>query len=576
MSVREYVGARYVPIVVGEWDNTRTYEPLMVVTHHGNSYTSRQYVPVGIDIANESYWILSANYNAQVEQYRSEVAQYKAIVDGTVIPAVNKNTRDITNLTKSTVKKIDNVASMVADESISVGDVVKTKGFYEPNDKGSSYYLIINEDITPNGFDSFECRNGIAKLMHTGVIYLEQLGFNESSGNDLLSYAFNHYDIDGNDNNINVSNTINISEAHRIENCNFTMAFTPTDSLTYILNFNADAYVRNCKFKYHEATGPYAGAIIVQQVNATICGCSFDGFAYNITKAYTTENAITDLYVNNIKSKNCRCVIHLSNCRANISNVIAIGTFKTNLLSNVFYVRSDVNAQFSNIEVSDYDGSVFHCNRYVGDTPTPEFSASDPHKSFVNAVNVTATNTPRLVDLNSWCDIVLTNCVANYKSTNRASIEFRNGLGTIKISNSSIYSILSTGTNPLPSNERSIYVSNCNITDSIYDDTITEAVTAFVINGNNIGNTILLRKSNAKVVNNVMVNEFTGVQVYTNGENIFVNNNIKEKTTPLVLLTQNSTGNKCIVTNNAVYSSTVIQDMGTSNTVKENGNYSFG
>lgn len=76
MSVREYVGARYVPIVVGEWDSSKTYEPLMVVTHEGSSYTSRQYVPAGIDIANESYWILSANYNAQVDAYRKEVQAF--------------------------------------------------------------------------------------------------------------------------------------------------------------------------------------------------------------------------------------------------------------------------------------------------------------------------------------------------------------------------------------------------------------------------------------------------------------------------------------------------------------------
>lgn len=73
MSVREYVGARYVPIVVGEWNKTRTYEPLMVVTNQGNSYTSRQYVPAGIEITNESYWVLSANYNAQIEAYRNEL-----------------------------------------------------------------------------------------------------------------------------------------------------------------------------------------------------------------------------------------------------------------------------------------------------------------------------------------------------------------------------------------------------------------------------------------------------------------------------------------------------------------------
>lgn len=75
MSVREYVGARYTPIIVGEWDSKKTYEPLMVVTYQGASYTSRQYVPAGIEITNESYWVLSANYNAQVEAYRKEVRE---------------------------------------------------------------------------------------------------------------------------------------------------------------------------------------------------------------------------------------------------------------------------------------------------------------------------------------------------------------------------------------------------------------------------------------------------------------------------------------------------------------------
>ena len=65
-----------MPIVVGEWDNTRTYEPLMVVIHEGNSYVSRQYVPAGIAITDEKFWVLSANYNAQVDAYRKEVQAF--------------------------------------------------------------------------------------------------------------------------------------------------------------------------------------------------------------------------------------------------------------------------------------------------------------------------------------------------------------------------------------------------------------------------------------------------------------------------------------------------------------------
>ena len=75
MSMREYIGMRYVPLFADpiNWDNTRTYEPLTIVLYQGASYTSRQAVPVGIDISNEEFWALTGNYNAQIEQYRAEV-----------------------------------------------------------------------------------------------------------------------------------------------------------------------------------------------------------------------------------------------------------------------------------------------------------------------------------------------------------------------------------------------------------------------------------------------------------------------------------------------------------------------
>ena len=77
MSVTQYIGARYVPLFADpmQWDSTKTYEPLTIVYNEGNSYTSRQYVPAGIQIDNEAYWALTGNYNAQIEQYRAEVAR---------------------------------------------------------------------------------------------------------------------------------------------------------------------------------------------------------------------------------------------------------------------------------------------------------------------------------------------------------------------------------------------------------------------------------------------------------------------------------------------------------------------
>ncbi len=77
----QYIGMRYVPIIDGEWSQSKAYEPLVVVTYNGNSYISKTYAPAGTLPTNETYWILAANYNAQVEQYRQEVRQYQDIVE---------------------------------------------------------------------------------------------------------------------------------------------------------------------------------------------------------------------------------------------------------------------------------------------------------------------------------------------------------------------------------------------------------------------------------------------------------------------------------------------------------------
>lgn len=81
MSVREYIGARYVPYFDGTWSIEKNYEPLTVVESNGNSYTSRQYVPAGTLLTNNQYWAQTGNYNAQVEQYRAEVRTYSDRLD---------------------------------------------------------------------------------------------------------------------------------------------------------------------------------------------------------------------------------------------------------------------------------------------------------------------------------------------------------------------------------------------------------------------------------------------------------------------------------------------------------------
>lgn len=114
-----YTGMRYVPVFAdpAEWSSANSYEPLEIVIHEGNSYTSKTFVPVGIDISNEDFWALTGNYNAQVEQYRQEVLAF----DG----RITKNTNDIAKNAKdiAAVKAVaDNLESHVGTEFIVIGD----------------------------------------------------------------------------------------------------------------------------------------------------------------------------------------------------------------------------------------------------------------------------------------------------------------------------------------------------------------------------------------------------------------------------------------------------------------------
>ena len=86
---RQYVGARYVPKVMGEWNKALRYEALSIVTYSGNSFTSKVPVPANIDISNKNYWVNTGNYNAQVEAYRQETARLNNDLNNEIINRKN-------------------------------------------------------------------------------------------------------------------------------------------------------------------------------------------------------------------------------------------------------------------------------------------------------------------------------------------------------------------------------------------------------------------------------------------------------------------------------------------------------
>lgn len=119
-GVREYIGARYVPIFADpvEWSTNFAYEPLTIVTYAGNSYTSRQYVPKGILINNTEYWVPTGNFNGQLELYRKEVADLSGDLETEIGNRTSADTALSNRITEETTARqnADNAIHAVLDK----------------------------------------------------------------------------------------------------------------------------------------------------------------------------------------------------------------------------------------------------------------------------------------------------------------------------------------------------------------------------------------------------------------------------------------------------------------------------
>lgn len=129
MSVTQYIGARYVPLFATpeQWSSERAYEPLTIVLHEGNSYTSKQAVPIGIDIQNNEFWALTGNYNAQVEAYRREVAQFEDDIEAATAKA--NEAKSIANEAKTIANEAKEASTINQNEI----DAINSDNWVTPN-----------------------------------------------------------------------------------------------------------------------------------------------------------------------------------------------------------------------------------------------------------------------------------------------------------------------------------------------------------------------------------------------------------------------------------------------------------
>ena len=148
-----YTGMRYVPVFADppEWSSANSYEPLEIVIHKGNSYTSKTFVPVGIDISDPQYWALTGNYNAQIEQYRQDVADVSD-----KISAANANISKINTQIGEIETEIDKIETEIRDGIyLCLGDSWVSEGTIANIVANQKNLTLINKAVSGASFTAF-------------------------------------------------------------------------------------------------------------------------------------------------------------------------------------------------------------------------------------------------------------------------------------------------------------------------------------------------------------------------------------------------------------------------------------
>lgn len=267
---RQYVGARYVPKIMGEWNKALQYEPLSVVTYMGNSFTSKVPVPANVEIDNTDYWVNTGNYNAQVEEYRKVTLETKELANNTNtdLQAFKKNqtntNTEFNNKINSTTSALNNLKNVVFDgDTPSVITVAKNGGRFHT----------INEAI--NFAKKYCSRDNRVTILIYGGIYRESIVLTRNPGIDLVGIGMPEI----------ISNAsypngpANIYGDTYIEGIYFHS--TGSDSYAFHLDGSNDTgcgtsvYVVNCKFVSENQ--PALGCGCTRGCEYTFINCIFYG-----------------------------------------------------------------------------------------------------------------------------------------------------------------------------------------------------------------------------------------------------------------------------------------------------------
>lgn len=377
-----YTGARYVPLFAdpAEWDNTKTYEPLTIVLNEGNSYTSKTFVPIGIDINNTDFWAQTGNYNAQVEAYRQEVVKLKdslskmfALVDTSMTQEQIQNII----INNRYVKFLDGTYNFDIINGIALGIPSNSYIFFQNavitiNPTSLNNYQILDIKQATNITLCGNLQIIGDRLQHPGSTGEWGFGISIQSSSNITI------------NNVSISNCwgdgIYIGESINQTNENIVIEnVTLTNNRRQGISIISvdELYINNCYITNTNGTDPQYGIDFepnfnyqklknVKINNLTTDGNTGGGILFQLAKFDNTTDDIS-IDINSHISKNEMRALNLSTLTTTVKGSIKINN------SQVYWNSQNcpvliANGQTINLELNDY-------TIYIGS----DIRASDPH-----------------------------------------------------------------------------------------------------------------------------------------------------------------------------------------------------
>lgn len=411
-NVRQYVGARYVPKLVGEWDKSISYENLSIVTYKGNSFTSRQPVPAGVEISNTIYWVNTGNYNAQFEEVNKNISILSETIPNITInvlappaglvPLDNKgisdNTANLNNILlymesnnlqgiiyfPSGTYKIDGAINVNVRHTTILGENRGSTIFKHSTNSSmlifnSVNFCYVKNIIFRNTNNNPDSDNKFIEFNNSSYCYITNVSMYDGSHCITLNKSQNMRIVDVQINNENVvaDNAIGIKIIDRCVSSRFeNIAINNgTDGSNYI-GIYSTSFVQDLYFKQVEtarcmhsiylvnSTAINSGDIII-----TNCICDLSkGTAIRLdnlgTETYKNTNIISDIYITPY-ADNFNC-IRLNNVNNLTLNNCGINNPEKNVNITGVSLKGTTGIIISNLQsVNIYRACVVMDSKYV-------------------------------------------------------------------------------------------------------------------------------------------------------------------------------------------------------------------